>query len=49
MKLNTAKCEYLGVNLKKMRNGVEIQFPDKKPMDRVGKTTYLGGNLYDDG
>ena len=49
MKLKTAKCEYLRVTVKKRRNGVEIKFPDKKPMDRVGKTTYLGGNLYDNG
>ena len=49
MKLNVAKCEYLGVNIKKHKKGAKIVFPDETLMKRVGKTTYLGGNIYDNG
>ena len=49
MKLNIAKCEYLGVNIKKNKKDVKIMLPDQTPMKRIDKTTYLGGNVYDNG
>ena len=47
MKLNVAKCEYVGVNIKKQKKDTKQMFPDETLMKRVGKTSYLGGNTYD--
>ena len=49
IKLNAAKCEYLRVNIKKHKKDVKIMYPDETLKKRVGKATYLGGNIYDNG
>ena len=49
MKISVAKCEYLEVNINKHKKDVKIMFSNETLMRRVGKTTYLGGNIYDNG